>query len=59
MNPKQAFHVVNTVLASQRLSLTPPEFAQLLEAMKTLEVHVNPPPTHECQRQEPVPLSAN
>lgn len=34
MNPIQAFSVIDQILASQKLTLTPPEFSRFLQAMQ-------------------------
>lgn len=36
MTPAQAFTCIDQLLATQKLTLTPPEFAQFLKAMETL-----------------------
>jgi predicted Zn-dependent protease len=41
MTPAQAFTCIDQVLANQKLTLTPPEFAQFLKAMETLHDYEN------------------
>lgn len=42
MKPLEAFSVIDQILASQKLTLTPPEFSRFLQAMQTLALVVQP-----------------
>ena len=47
MTPAQAFICIDQVLASQKLALTPPEFAQFLKAMETLHESIVKKPEND------------
>lgn len=47
MTPKEAFGIVDQILANHKLTLTPPEWMRFMQAMQILALSVQPPPSTE------------